>query len=426
MEQQEELKIYLLLKKQSTRQTRDAILHARLIINGRKPVETSTRIVVPVVLWDQKNQQIRNRMKNLALSQEIEKMVIRIEATHEQMTKSGCIYCSLTFTEQLHGKQIPKPRITYLSLYEKHQSIYNEDLAPGTWKNYRSTHLRFKEFLKKEFKVTDMEISGFNRQLIIEFIAWLKKRKADKGQRKCSHTTAQKHTERIVRLLSFAVEMQYIPYHPIVGLKKKHVPKSRTCLDQSELETLEQHYFDKIHLEEIRDTFLFSCYTGLSYGDILSLNQDDLITDINGNKAISKVREKTHRNRQIEFFVPLLPPALDLLEKYKGHYQCRIKNVLLPVRCNASYNRMLKQICTLAGIDKNLTIHVARHTFATTVTQDNNISLEAISEMLGHTQIRTTQIYIRIQKQVQKIQIFDMYYSYITHNIKYLGYIRNT
>ena len=393
MEPVKQFTIYLFLKKSQIDCQGKGPLYAKIIRPGQKPFEFSTRLLIPSTLWDQKNQQITKRLKYPELYHQVEELITRIETTNKNLLTNACVYTQTTFVQTFQGKITPQPRITYLSLYEKHQSIYNEDLAPGTWKNYRSTHLRFREFLKKEFKVTDMEISGFNRQLIIEFIAWLKKRKADKGQKKCSHTTAQKHTERIVRLLSFAVEMQYIPYHPIVGLKKKHVPKSRTCLDQSELETLERFQFDKNHLEEIRDTFLFSCYTGLSYGDILSLSQDDLITDINGNKAISKVREKTHRSRQIEFFVPLLPPALDLLEKYKGHYQCRIKNVLLPVRCNASYNRMLKQICTLAGIDKNLTTHVARHTFATTVTQDNNISLEAISEMLGHTQIRTTQIY---------------------------------
>ena len=193
--------------------------------------------------------------------------------------------------------------------------------------------------------------------------------------------------------MSFAVEMEYIPFNPIAGIRKKHVAKSRTCLTQGELEMLKKFESDKKHLEEVRDTFLFSCYTGLSFGDILTLTKNDLITDMNGNKAISKVREKTHRSRQIEFFVPLLPSALALLKKYQDHSWCLIKNVLLPVRCNQMYNRMLKEICCLCTIEKNLTTHVARHTFATTITQDNGISLEAISEMLGHTQIRTTQIY---------------------------------
>ena len=181
MEQQEEFKIYLLLKKQTGKPQEDAILHVRIKFSHRMPVETSTRIIVPIALWDQKNQQIRNRQKNQELCREVDQMVKHIETAHQYLTESGGIYCSKTFADHLHGSKESKQRISYLFLYEKHQSIYNEDLAPGTWKNYRSTNLRFKEFLKNEYRVADIEVSGFKRQLIIEFIAWLKKRQPDEG-----------------------------------------------------------------------------------------------------------------------------------------------------------------------------------------------------------------------------------------------------
>lgn len=114
---------------------------------------------------------------------------------------------------------------------------------------------------------------------------------------------------------------------------------------------------------------------------------------MHGNLCISKVRQKTHRTREVKFFVPLLPFAATILEKYKAHKECLYKGVLLPVKSNQVYNRRLKQLATLLKIEKKLSTHVARHTFATTITQDNGVSLEAISEMLGHTQIKTTQIY---------------------------------
>ncbi len=351
MEKQQEPKLYLFLKKSQVNSKNEARIFFRLTAIGCRPLEISTRLSVSVKLWDQKNQQLKEPLKNRDLHQQITNMHLRILEIHETFIQEGNIYTQKPFCENLHCEKQPTQCLTYKFIYQKHFDIYGEDIAPGTWKNYRSTNLRFLEFLKHEFRAADLEIERINRQLIIEFIAWLKKRNPDKGQRVCTHTTAQKHTERIVRLLSFAVEMQYLPFQPIVGLKKKHVPKTRVCLDQFEIDALENFQFAHKFQEEIRDPFLFSCYTGLSFGDILSLNKDDLITDIYGNRAISKVREKTHRSRQIKFFVPLLPKAMLLVEKYRDHEHCRIKNVLLPVRSNQEYNNSLKTLqCLWASI----------------------------------------------------------------------------
>jgi|GEM_PF-6256064 len=143
----------------------------------------------------------------------------------------------------LFGETKKLNHYTYLFIYGKHFNIESEEIAPGTWKNYRSTHKFFQEFLNKELRLKDILLTRFSRQLMIEFMAWIKRRNLDKGQRPCTQTTAQKHTERLVRLLNFAVEMQYIPFNPVTNLKKKKIIKDRTYLEQREIEILKTAEF---------------------------------------------------------------------------------------------------------------------------------------------------------------------------------------
>lgn len=391
----EELKVYLLLKKTKQDSAGIAPLYARITPPGQKLFEVYTKINIPVSYWDQEEQQLLNKARQPVLAKEIRNIQDRIEEVHHDLSAAGGHYLPDQFRLMLFGESKKLNHYTYRSIYDKHFSLESDDIAEGTWKNYRSTHRFFQEFMQKEMRVNDLLLTAFSRQLMIEFMAWLKKRKPGKGQRPCTQITAQKHTERLVRLLNFAVEMQYIPFNPVVNLKKKKFVKDRTYLEHDELQVLQEAQLGKQNLTEARDCFLFSCYTGLSFSDIKSLNKNDLVKDLHGNLSIAKVRQKTSRTREVKFFVPLLPPALEILRKYSDHAECEYKNVLLPVRCNQPYNRLLKAIAMKCGISKDLSSHAARHTFATTVTQDNGVSLEAISKMLGHTQIKTTQIYSR-------------------------------
>jgi len=150
-------------------------------------------------------------------------------------------------------------------------------------------------------------------------------------------------------------------------------------------------------LMEVRDCYIFSCYTGYAYGDAEELSPDDVTIGIDGNKWIIRDRQKTDNMENI----PLLPIPLKIIEKYKNHPYCKINNRLLPMNSNQRYNGYLKEIADLCGIKKKLTTHTARHTFATTVLLLNDVPMETTMELLGHSDIRTTQIYGKIvQKKV--------------------------
>jgi len=150
-------------------------------------------------------------------------------------------------------------------------------------------------------------------------------------------------------------------------------------------------------LREVRDVFLFSCFTGIAYQDVANLTAENVVVGIDGDKWIVHDRTKTNRPSRI----PLLPIALEIIDRYKDHPYCVHADRLLPVNSNQRYNGYLKEIADLCGINKHLTTHTARHTFATTITLENDVPIETVSQMLGHKSIKTTQVYAKVtQKKV--------------------------
>ena len=405
----DQFRIYLNLKVSKTEQG-VAPLYCRILNQGYARFEINSGILMQPDLWNQQCQNLNHPHLHRNLYKSIQEFTSKIAGIHEGLVQTGGMYSPETFKRMVKGEKTKmelRPSFTFI--YKKHLAIEGTELAPGTWKNYRSTNHMFLRFLAEEYNLSDIDLMHINRKVIIEFMSWLKQKPAI-ASRKCNLSGAQKHYERLNKLLNFAVSMQYIEFNPATGVRKRHIQKERTCLVKEELIKLINHQFSERWLTEARDTFIFSCYTGLSYADTLSLKEDDIIVDIYNKPAIHKIREKTHRSREIKFYVPLLDIPKEIIRSYRDHIICKIKGTLLPVKSNQEYNRNLKIIAELTGISKKLTSHVARHTFATTITQDNGISLEAISEMLGHTQIKTTQIYskttmMRVYSEMKDLKV---------------------
>ena len=166
----------------------------------------------------------------------------------------------------------------------------------------------------------------------------------------------------------------------------------RTALTEYELEKISSKKFSIERLDIVKDIFLFSCYTGLAYADVQKLKRSEITVGIDGEKWIFIKRQKTDSLSRI----PLLPAALQILNRYTEHPQCKYKDQVLPVLSNQKMNSYLKEIADACGISKNLTYHIARHTFATTVTLSNGVPIETVSKMLGHRNIKTTQHYAKI------------------------------
>jgi site-specific recombinase XerD len=218
------------------------------------------------------------------------------------------------------------------------------------------------------------------------------------------------------KIVNYCLKSGWLQKDPFFGYKMAQKEVVRQYLTETELKTLADKKFVIDRLSQVRDVFLFSCYTGLAFIDVFQLTSDNIGIGVDGNQWIFTSRQKTDTPSRI----PLLPQAKAIIEKYKDHPKCINENKLLPILSNQKMNAYLKEIADMCEINKPLTFHIARHTFATTVTLSNGVPIETVSKMLGHRSIKITQHYAKILDKkvsedmlVLKAKLYNNYSSEI-------------
>ena len=276
---------------------------------------------------------------------------------------------------------------TILNLFDKHnrdvESLVGISKSAATLQKYKVTRKHVANFIKKKHRVSDMAIKSINDMFIRDFEVYLL------THEKVSHNTMAKFMQFFKRIFILARNNGIIVHDPFGNYKINLKKVDRGYLSEQELNKIMKKKFTAKRLEQVRDVFIFSCFTGLSYIDVKDLTKKHLCVAFDGNIWIMTKRQKTG----ININVPLMDIPKKILEKYDGMLP---DDKALPVLSNQKLNAYLKEIADLCGIDKNLTFHLARHTFATTITLSKGIPIETVSKMLGHTNIQTTQIYARI------------------------------
>ena len=272
----------------------------------------------------------------------------------------------------------------YNTDYEK---LIGKETSYKTYTRYVLCRRRLAEFMAAKYKVNDILLADINPKFINDFYIYLRTTDGHNG-----HNYHMKMVQRFRTVFKVAKDNGWVATDPFGGFKIKMEDTHRDCLTVEELTTLMEKELVSDRLSKVRDIFVFSCYTGLSYTDVYHLEKADLVKDNGGRLWIDRERIKTGN----EFNVPLLDVPLAILEKYADHTS---KNKLLDIPSNQKVNDYLKEIAAVCGIDKPLTFHIARHTFATTVTLENGVPLETVQKMLGHKTIRTTQIYAKMTKR---------------------------
>lgn len=269
---------------------------------------------------------------------------------------------------------------------EKIKQLVDTEFSPGTIERYETALSHTVSFLRWKFKKDDIDIQELNYEFVSELEFWLK------SIRKCSHNTSIKYISNIKKIVNLCLKNGWLQRDPFLGYKMSKREVVREVLSQDEINRIAAKAFPTNRLGIIRDIFLFSCYTGLAYADVKKLRRHEIVTGVDGEKWISTQRKKTDTSSKI----PLLKPALAILQKYAREPLCISKGVLLPMPSNQKMNAYLKEIADLCGITKKMTFHTARHTFATTVTLTNGVPIETVSKMLGHRNLKTTQHYAKI------------------------------
>lgn len=367
-----------------------AIVYVRIVVNGQR-TEISLKTKVSPKDWDHVRGKARGRREEIVnLNQHIERVRSLITDAYHQLVQEQSEVSVETVKSRFLGEEVEVFTMDKLIAY--HSSTMSLRLAPGTIKNYKTTERYLREFIWQYYGKKDYNLLDLSYRFIVDFETFLRQYKPIDHHQPLNNNGVMKHIERLRKFTNLAVTLEWIPRDPFAQFKKHFERVERKCLSADELKLLCNKTFKIKRLQQVLDMFLFSCYTGLSFIDLSVLSRNDIVKRDNNKDWIFLNRTKT--NEPVR--VPLLPKALLLIEKYKDDVRSLENNTIFPCISNQRMNGYLKEIAEICGIEKNLTFHIARHTFATTVTLSNGVPIESVSKMLGHTSIRTTQIYAKV------------------------------
>ena len=366
-----------------------APIYLRITIDGKQTEIAAKRYILPDK-WNSIVQKvIGTNEETKALNAYLKTLEQEVYDAQHQMLKDKKLITVETLKAKLTGQD--KRELMLVPIFQDHnqkmKELLGNEFSPNTLKRYITTLKHTINFLKWKYNISDIEIKAIDNAFINEFEFYLRS--------KCNiqNNSAVKYVRNSFgKIIRTCVINGWLNKDPFLNYTSKVREVNRVFLTEDELKRLAAKEFKNERLNQVRDIFVFSCYTGLAYIDVANLTPQNIVVGMDGEKWIYTFRQKTDTRTNI----PLLPPAMAIIEKYEEHTLCKVKNKLLPILSNQKMNAYLKEIATLCTINKELTFHIARHTFATTVTLSNGIPIETVSKMLGHSSIKQTQHYAKI------------------------------
>jgi site-specific recombinase XerD len=363
-------------------------IYQRITIDGRRLELTTKRYVEPVKWSTEQGKMKGNSEEARSINSYLDILKNKVYEYQKELIHAGTPVTADTMRNKVLGVEHNQRML--IPIFKDHnnkiEQLVNNEFSPNTARRYKTSLSHTIEFLQWKFKVSDIDIRKINHAFIADYEFYLR------SVRNCNNNSAVKYIRNFGKIIRICIANGWLDKDPFANYKSKVKEVERVFLNEEELCTMASKEFNIERIDQVRDIFLFSCYTGLAYVDVKQLTKNHINLGIDGNKWIFTNRQKTESPSH----VPLLPMAEELINKYKEHPQCVIEGKVFPVLSNQKMNSYLKEIADLCGIKKELTFHIARHTFATTVTLTNGVSIESVSKMLGHKTIRTTQHYAKI------------------------------
>ena len=356
-----------------------------LIAVGDERTVFSTGKLVALENWNKDKQCVRGtNSEAVVLNEFLKSLRVRIYEEEIKLVKHGFAITAMLLRDALLNKVELIKEETILNVYKRHNEMQHKQIgcgiSKGTYANSKHGLSLLEKFIQSKYNRDDMFLRELNRDFIEEYRIWLL------SEHGLSQNGAVKYLSLLKKVVNRAVANNKIAFNPFASYKLERQEVSPDFLNEDELRRIINFNSPLPRLERTRDMFLFACYTGLSYIDVKTLKVEHLERDNQGRMWIKKKRVKTGVLARI----PLLPNAKMLIDKYAGG------DTLMPIYSDKDINLYLKDIAILCHIDKRITYHTARHTFASTVTLANNISLEVVSKMLGHTNTRMTNHYAKL------------------------------
>ena len=362
----------------NARKNGTAPINATITLNGNRASFSSNKKVNPSD-WDATRQRVKGTNETAKLINEsLLQIKNKIYKKEVELLERGYILTADLLRDAYQDKIDAIQTKTLNQIYQEFLDSLNK--VEATYYSSSRTFELLKEYMKKKFKREDMFLLELNYSFMADFDMFLK------TEYKQKKNTTVKHVKCLKRVVNIALANKYLQIDPFLNYKVEREKVEKEFLTEEELRAIINKDFSLPRLERVRDIFIFSCFTGLSYSDVKTLNESHFIKDEEGRIWIKKHRVKTGVLSRI----PLLPIPKLILEKYKGG------DKLLPIIDISSTDSYLKEIADLCGINKRISYHTARFTFATTVTITNRISLEVVSKMMGHTNTRMTSHYAKI------------------------------
>ncbi|WP_139422711.1 site-specific integrase [Chryseobacterium mulctrae] len=376
------------VKKAKINSVGECPIYLRITIDG-KISEISTKRTVKPSKWNSAMQKVSGSSEECrSLNYYLKTFEQKVYDTyHGLMRDKETVTC-----ETLKNKLLGKGELnrTLIPIFQDHndrmEKLIGKEFAKGKLTRYNTCISHTKEFLKWKYNLTDINIIKIDYGFLNDFEFFLRTEKS------CNNNSAVKYIKNFGKIVRICLGNGWIDKDPFINYKSKFTEVTRSFLNEQEIEILRTKDFKNQRISQVRDIFLFSCFTGLAYIDTQQLTTQNINIGLDGKKWIFTKRQKTKTTSNI----PLLPQAEKIIEKYQNNPICINNNRLLPVLSNQKMNAYLKEIADICGVEKDLTYHIARHTFATTITLSNGVSIESVSKMLGHKSIRTTQHYAKI------------------------------
>ncbi len=376
------------IKKNKIRTNGTAPIYLRITVDG-KAAEIAAKRYIDPKKWDNKSQKaVGNSQEAKTLNSYLKTLEQQVYDFHYLMLKEEDFVTAESLKSKLLGTDVTTRML--IPIFQDHndkvEALIGQDFAPGTLERYKTSLKHTQEFLNWKYKISDIDITKIDHAFIMDYDFWLR------SVRKCANNTAIKYIKNFKKIMRLCMANGWLSKDPFLGYKAKIKEVERPYLTKEEIQAIYNKEFASDRLSQVRDIFLFSCYTGFAYVDVKKLSKSHINIGIDGDKWIFTNRQKTGTSTR----VPLLPLAQEIILKYEDHPECVNLNVLFPVLSNQKMNSYLKEIANVCGINKELTFHIARHTFATTVTLSNGVPIESVSKMLGHKNLKTTQHYAKI------------------------------
>ncbi|MDT3368916.1 MAG: site-specific integrase [Bacteroidota bacterium] len=363
----------------------------RISIAGQLAEMQLKRAVKPD-LWNQNKERCTGKdAASLEINRYLESVKLRLFEIHRKMEEEGKLINPMEIKRKFLG--LDEEHKMFFQVFQEHndkcRELIDKDYAKVTISRFDTCLKYFREMSVAQYQRKDIPLKEVTNGMIHDYIHFLK---AEKG---LQENTVIRYMKVVKKVLNIAVNYDWIQKNPFGNIRFHEKEVNKEFLTKEELEILRTKEFDIPRLELVRDVFLVQCWTGLAFIDVSELKEEHIIADNEGNLWIRKERHKTG----IMCNVPLLDVPLGIIEKYKDHPLCQKRGILLPVLSNQKCNAYLKEIADCCGIKKNLSTHTGRHTFCSVVTLANNVSLENIAKMVGHTNTRMTQRYAKVLDQ---------------------------